>query len=464
MSSSYSMDSRQHQQREVRGALGVALIMACRMLGLFMILPIFSIAATHLQASTPTLVGMALGAYGLTQALLQIPFGKLSDQFGRRPVIAFGLLMFIAGSILAATSHSIYSMIAARALQGAGAIGSTCLALLADMTRDEFRTRAMAMVGMSIGSSFSLAMVLGPIFYSHFGLAGIFYLTAVLGLAAIVCLFTALPKPPRIVASPVVISRQSMGLRRLLKNTDLLRLDFSIFAQHAILTACFLAVPHILTISLSLTEHQQVWFYLAVLVLAFLAMIPGVIYAEKQRKLRQVMQVCIVILMLCMLLCYVLPNKFWVVFIALWLFFTAFSLLEAILPSWVTKVAPLAQRGMAMGVYSSSQFLGIFVGGVAGGYMVTHFGVGAALWVAITLAVLWAVLAYGMQAVPYFTTQIFKLPPNVEASNSLQQRLQAMPGVSEVLCSAEEGLLYVKADKQQVDLSQLHRQVEAGTL
>lgn len=452
-----------HQGREIRSALVVALIMAFRMLGLFMILPVFALAARHLRGATPTLIGLALGAYGLTQALLQIPFGKCSDHFGRKPVIAVGLLLFAAGSVMAALSHSIYSMVFARALQGAGAVGSTCLALLADMTRDEFRTRAMAILGMCIGLSFVVALALGPLVQHWFHLAGIFWLTAALALLAIVVLFLFLPSAPRVVSSPA--SGVQLGQwRSLLSNVDLLRLDWAIFSQHAILTIFFLAVPSVLTQHLGLSSGQQVRLYLVVMLLAFLGMGPTVMFAEKKRQLRRTMLACITLLALSLGLCWWASTSWWWVTVALCVFFIAFCVLEAILPSWVTKQAPLHSRGTAMGIYSSSQFCGIFVGGLAGGYVMSHAGVTGVFLFAVFFAVLWLVVACFMREAPYFSTLILSLQKTTLSAQQLSTELAKIPAVSEVAVAAAEGLVYLKLDKQQIDVSQLRECFEEGTL
>ena len=455
--------SASHRKQELRGAMSVAIIMMCRMLGLFMILPVFALAAEHTSGATPFLIGVALGVYGFTQALLQIPFGKCSDHFGRRPVIAAGLVLFACGSVVAAMSHGIYGLILGRALQGAGAIGSTCLALLADLTRDEFRTRAMAIVGMSIGFSFSLALVLGPVIYASWHLSGIFWLTAAFAGLGLMCLFAFMPSPPRVVASPMNGVKAGQW-QALLGNRELLRLDWAIFAQHAILTGFFLLVPHILAKQLLLTSAQQVGLYLVVVVLAFMSIIPGVIFAEKKRQLRLVMRLSIALLGVSLAVCWWGQHQLWCVVIALWLFFTAFSLLESILPSLVSKLAPLAQRGTAMGIYSTSQFLGIFVGGVAGGYIIQHFGASAGFALVLVLALLWLGVAAFMREPGYYSTVILELSHIGLPLAELTAKLKGTVGVGDIAVSEAEQLVYIKVDKHKVEITQLRHSIEAGTL
>jgi MFS family permease len=250
-------------KHENRAILSLALIMVFRMLGLFMILPVFSVATATIAGATPKLIGFAIGAYGLTQALLQIPFGALSDKVGRKPIIILGLILFIIGSIVAAASHSISGIIIGRAIQGGGAIGSTVMALLSDLTRDEGRTKAMAVMGLSIGCAFSIALVLGTLLNHLFGLSGIFIATAVFGVIGILLLLIV-PKAPKI----VVQRKQSMLV--LLRDPSLIRLDFSIFSLHAILTALFIALPIVFDYKLNMSSEHIVVMYLAVLVIAFI--------------------------------------------------------------------------------------------------------------------------------------------------------------------------------------------------
>ena len=450
-------------QREIASILSIALIMAFRMLGLFMILPVFSSQAAHLAASNATLIGLALGIYGLTQAMLQIPFGMLSDRIGRKPVIALGLLLFTIGSVIAAMSHSIEGIIIGRAVQGAGAIGSTCLALLADLTRDENRSKAMATVGMTIGLSFSLAVIIGPIINSHFHLAGIFWATAGLALIALTLLFTTVPKPPKLVAHK---SNESLAARyrKVFHNAQLLRCNFAIFSQHAILMALFIVIPPLLTHTLQLSAHQQTLLYLIVLAVAFIGTVPLIIIAEKKRQMKTVLIGAVACLTLSMLLLTDLYHSGWGVGFTLLLFFAAFTLLEACLPSLVSKIAPLRDKGTAMGVYSTSQFFGIFVGGSVGGLLYSHYSIIGPLSFIIALGVIWTLVTWTMKPPPYLSTMTFSAPHDQKTAAELATAMEHTEGVAEAALMPDENMLYLKVDKQKADINELRKAIEAGTL
>jgi MFS family permease len=376
--------------------MSLGLIMTFRMLGLFMILPIFAVAAEHLTGASPTLIGLALGIYGLTQGLLQIPFGLISDKIGRKPVIIFGLLIFALGSIIAGISDSIYSMILGRALQGAGAIGSTILATVADLTQSESRAKAMAFIGLNIGFAFILAMIIGPAINAAYGLSAIFWLTAALAFIGILMTFIVIPKPLKLSHHPEV-EAEPKRFADLLKDTQLLRLDFGIFTLHATLTALFLAVPIILSKSLQLSNERQVVFYTSILILSFCLSLPFIVLAEKRKKIKPVFLMAILALGFSIFGIAFFSMSFVLLSALLLIFFTAFTLLEASLPSLISKIAPSQKRGTAMGIYSSSQFFGIFIGGSAGGIIFSHFGLRGVLFSAFILIIIWFLFAARMK-------------------------------------------------------------------
>lgn len=381
---------------ERHSALALASMMSLRMLGLFMVLPLFSLYAHQLVGATPVLIGFAMGIYGLTQAIFQIPFGAWSDKFGRKKLIFIGLIIFILGSILCASSHTIWGMIIGRALQGAGAVGSTIIALMADLTRETQRTKAMAIIGMTIGMSFSLAMLLGPLLNPWLKVSGIFWLAAGMGLFAIIILYKWVPTPAKIVwHSDTEPDRHSFFA--VLKLPELARLNMSIFMLHAIFTASFVVIPIALQSRLGLNENHQWMLYLPVLVLAFICSIPCIILAEKKRRLKQFFISAICLLGVAELIFWLFPNKMMFSALSLFLFFTGFSVLEAFLPSLVSKTAPAARKGTALGIYSCSQFLGIFAGGSIAGWLYGLFGLTNVFLFCTILAILWAALAFRMK-------------------------------------------------------------------
>jgi predicted MFS family arabinose efflux permease len=384
----------------------LALVMAVRMLGLFMILPVFSVHIGDFPVDDAAWIGLALGIYGFTQALFQLPLGILSDRVGRKPVMVGGLAVFMTGSVIAALAcHHIGGLILGRALQGAGAIGSTALALASDVTRDEDRSKAMGVIGLAIGFSFVLAMVLGPLLDAAAGLSGIFWATAGLALLAEVLVWAVIPSPARVerVADPL-----QTGLKQTLKNRHLWRLNAGIFTLHAILTAVFIAVPILLTQQIHLTGMQQTGLYSVVLILAFAGMMPLMILAEKKRKMKPIFLGAIGVLCLTQGILWLYHSQLVIVGLLLLAFFIAFSLLEAVLPSWVSKITPVRHKGAAMGCYSTAQFLGIFAGGSVGGWIYAHRGIAGVLELGGVLALIWLLQAFSAQqpATPYSTSTV----------------------------------------------------------
>ena len=355
--------------QERKASFSLASIYGLRMLGMFLILPIFAIYATHYKGGDNSImVGAALGAYGATQALFQLPFGMASDKFGRKKMIVIGLIMLIIGSIIAALATDISMVILGRAVQGAGAVSAAVTALLADLTREEHRTKAMAMIGATIGVTFAISLVLGPAIAHWAGIAGIFWLTAILASLAILVVKFVVPNPV-ISSFHSDASAAPAKLKDVLKNGQLLRLNYGIFALHAAQMAMFIVVPFAIqkTSNLNVNQHWQV--YLPILLGSFMLMIPAIIVGEKRNKLKPVF-IGAVALMLVAQLCFAsLITSFWGIIFSLFAYFVAFNILEASLPSLISKLAPAAAKGTAMGVYNTSQSLGVAVGGLVGGYL-----------------------------------------------------------------------------------------------
>jgi MFS family permease len=390
----------------------IAAIFYFRMLGLFMLIPVFTVFAPKLDGATPTLTGIALGCYGLSQGLLQIPFGILSDRYGRKTLITVGLLLFIAGSLVGALTHSIYGMIFARTLQGAGAIGSVLIALLADLTPDVTRTKAMAVIGMSIGMSFSLAMVISPAITHQFGLSGIFYFTMLLALAGILLLHTVIPTPEQ---AQFIEGREAKFdlLKLVVLNKNLQRLNAGIFFQHVILTATFFVIPLLLQQQLQQGNLNVQWhFYLPLMIVSFLLMIPFILFAEKQKKMKPIFLLSVLATSLAQLFL-ACAYKNWIILCGLMLiYFIAFNILEASLPSLISKRANAKSKGTAMGVYSSSQFLGIFVGGSIAGILFQYFGIASIFIANSVLGLVWIIIALPMKSDCYLSQNIEKACPN----------------------------------------------------
>jgi MFS family permease len=372
---------------ERRATIGLASIVGLRMLGMFAILPVFALFAVSLPGGGDrTLVGLALGAYGLTQALLQIPFGWASDRWGRKPVIYSGLVLFALGSFVAATAPDIYWMIAGRTLQGAGAISAVVIALSADLTRDAVRTRAMAAIGMTIGGVFALSLVGGPPLAARIGVPGIFAVTGLLALGAIAGARFLIPVPPA--AATRTTTTIPRGLAHVLRDVALRRLNYGIFALHALLTALFIEVPFALRDGgLPVERHWEV--YLPVVVLSFALMWPFVRSADRPRQARPVFTGAICALLVAQAALAFGLRSLPATVAALLLFFTAFNLLEAMLPALVSRLAPAELKGTAVGVYSSVQFLGMFVGAVVGGALAEFVSAAAVFGFGVVLTAIW---------------------------------------------------------------------------
>lgn len=431
---------------ERRASLGLAGVYALRMLGLFIILPIFALYAEKLPGGeNHFLIGVALGAYGLTQAILQIPAGWLSDRYGRKPIIVIGLLLFAAGSFIAAAADNIYWIIAGRVLQGAGAINAAVMALTADLTREEHRTKAMALIGVSIGITFSISMVLSPMLYRLIGMPGIFSLVGVLALVSIAVVIGFIPKP-RITRFHSDTEANASKLKEVLHNADLLRLDFGVFTLHAILMSVFLQVPFILRAQGLDIQHQ--WkVYLPVMLIAFGLMVPPIIVAERKAKMKQVFMLSIVMAALAQLGMLFLQESMWGGVFSLLVFFTAFNVLEATQPSIVSKIAPLAAKGTAMGVFSSMQFFGAFFGSAMGGLLKQLYGGDAVLIFAMLMLLLWLLVAASMRSPQALMTRMYHLPKiDEEAANKLRQSLAQLRGVKEVLVATSEQVICLKVE------------------
>jgi MFS family permease len=437
--------------QERRAAISLAMIYAFRMLGLFMILPVFALYSDKLPGATPLLMGVALGIYGLTQAILQIPFAMWSDKIGRKPVLYIGLLIFAIGSVVAGSAQSIEGIIVGRALQGAGAIAATLMALAADLSREEHRMKMMALIGASIGAAFALSMVLGPMVNAWIGISGIFYSTAVLALIGMLLLYYIVPDPLHSHFHRDAQLKTS-SLADVLKDKQLLRLDAGIFVLHFVLMSLFLVLPVLLRdfVDLPAEKHWQV--YLPVFAVSLILMVPFIIIAERKQAMKPVFIGAIFISMLATL-GFLSSSSVTLFILSMVLFFAGFNLLEASLPSLISKTAGATQKGTAMGVYSSSQFFGAFAGGSIGGYAHQTWGVQGVYYAVLLALFFWLLLAISMKKPSFLSTYLL----NVD-DVSVEQLL-AVEGVVEATLIDDEkqsGIVaYLKVKKRILDEEKL---------
>jgi MFS family permease len=445
---------------EMKAAVSLASIYGLRMLGMFLILPVFAIYAAHDLGATSSQAGLALGIYGLTQALLQLPFGMASDRWGRKRVIYFGLALFALGSFIAAFSTDIYMTILGRAIQGAGAISAAVTALLADLTREEHRTKAMAMIGGTIGVTFALSLIAGPAFYHWIGIPGIFAMTGILAIVAMGVVRFVIPNPRQsrfhsdAEATPA-------KLKDVIRNVELLRLNFGIFALHAAQMALFVVIPFALKSTGNIDQNHHWMIYLPIMVISFILMVPAIIYSERKVKLKEVFVGAIALMFVTQMLLAGFINDFWAIAILLTAYFVAFNLLEASLPSIISKIAPASAKGTAMGVYNASQSFGMFLGGAAGGVLSHYQGPSAVFIFCSVLIGLWLMFALRMERPPAVRTRLFHVREmSAERATEMSKTLARMQGVSEALVVGEEGIAILKVDMRGWDEAGVMKLIE----
>jgi len=432
---------------ERRSTFALSSIFALRMLGLFMIIPVFSVAGQSYQGATPALIGLAVGVYGLTQAILQIPFSLLADRFSRKPLVVLGLLLFALGGAVAAMSESIYGVIIGRAIAGGGAVSAVVMALLADITREEQRSKAMAVMGMSIGVSFMVAFSLGPWLTSLVGISGLFWVTTIMGIAAISMLLLV-PKVTRHHRN--YQQGYVTQLKQVLKMGDLNRLHISVFALHLLLTAMFIYMPSQLIefADIPLSRHGLV--YLPLLVISLFFAFPSIILAEKYRKMRGIFLTAIGGIVLGLLVLIFGFESKYILLLGLALFFIAFNVMEALLPSWLSKSAPIQSKATAMGVNASSQFLGAFFGGMIGGQLLILNNTSMGWGILTAIAIVWLLISFGLVQPRYLSSLVIRLPESKQTDEWTSQLL-AIRGIEEVVVMPDQQVAYIKVDKQQID-------------
>ncbi|HDT2999995.1 TPA: MFS transporter [Proteus mirabilis] len=434
---------------ERKATWGLGAVFSLRMLGMFMVLPVLTTYGLQLQHATESLIGLAIGIYGLTQAIFQIPFGFFSDKFGRKSMIVFGLIIFIVGSLIAALSDSIYGIIIGRALQGAGAISAAVMALLSDLTREQNRTKAMAFIGISFGITFALALVLGPILTHIFGLQGLFWGIALLAFGGIMITLFTVPN-----SEHHTVNRESSFVRgsvkKVLFDAQLLKLNVGIFSLHTLLMAAFVALPLIMH-NAGLVNEKHWVVYLVTMLIAFISVLPFIIYAEKKRKMKQVFLLCIFLLIIAQAIFMISGTSLWLIILGIQIFFIGFNIMEALLPSLISKEAPAGYKGTAMGIYSTSQFLGVALGGILGGWLYQHYNAQAVFAGCLFIGLVWFAISLTLRQPPYVSSLRIELPAHLSNAQQqqLEQKFKQQPGVNEVVIMAQEQSAYIKVDTKQ---------------
>ncbi|MBH0085628.1 MFS transporter [Psychrobacter sp. SCQQ22] len=432
---------------EKRAILGVGGIFALRMVGLFMIVPVFSVYGNNYAHATPFLIGLAVGIYGLGQAIFQIPMSLAADKFPRKPIIFLGLILFAIGGIIAANATDIYEVIIGRALAGSGAVSAVLMALLADVTREEMRTKAMATMGLTIATSIMLAFAFGPLLVGSLGISGLFWLTAGFAILAMLLLMIV-PTPLRVLKHNLDNKSIGQQLATVLKIGDLNRLHIGIFALHLTMTAIFVILPHQLNEVMGLSVRQQGLVYLPLLFIGFAVAIPFIIIAEKKRKMRQVFLGALALITAALAILALGSQAGIGIILGLLLYFMGFNLIEATIPSWISKRAPVANKATAMGISSSSQFFGAFVGGAMGGLLLSQPSLLAWGILAVIMGVA-LLLIIPIAQPPYLSSTTVSIPKNVNMQDWSRQML-AVDGVDELVVMAKEKVAYLKLDKTQL--------------
>nr|WP_016673706.1 MFS transporter [Yersinia pestis] len=445
---------------ELRATWGLGTVFSLRMLGMFMVLPVLTTYGMALSGASEALIGIAIGIYGLSQAIFQIPFGLLSDRIGRKPMIIGGLLVFALGSIIAALSDSIWGIILGRALQGSGAIAAAVMALLSDLTREQNRTKAMAFIGVSFGVTFAMAMVLGPIVTHAFGLQALFWGIAILALLGIVITLTVVPS-----ANSHVLNRESSMVKgsvsKVLHNSRLLKLNFGIMCLHILLMSSFVALPQMMA-NAGLAPAQHWVVYLVTMLVSFAAVVPFIIYAEMKRRMKQVFMGCVAVLFIAEVVLWFAGQDLWIIIAGVQLFFIAFNVMEAILPSLISKESPAGYKGTAMGIYSTSQFIGVAIGGSLGGWIFGLEGADMVFAAGAIIALVWFAVSVTMQEPPYVSSLRITLSESAVKNTTLEERLKAQPGVTEAVVVTAERSAYVKVDIKQTNRNQLEQLINAA--
>lgn len=443
------MQTNRLSKAEREAATGLALVVGLRMFGFFLILPVFTLLAPELEGATPLLTGFALGAYGMTQAAMQIPMGMLSDYVGRKPVIIAGLIIFIGGSMVAALAQDIWGIIAGRLLQGLGAVASVSMALAADLSRDSQRGKMMAILGISIGAAFMLAMLFSPMLAAEIGLSGLFWLTAAASTLAMLFLWMKIPEPN--IRKSRSVESHWQHLANVVKRPQLLRFDLAVFLLHCLLTGTFVALPVLLNqgISDGMENHWRV--YIPAMLGSVLVMAPFLIMGEKFGKTRLFSLLAFGLIAICSFLFAQTPEDVFTLVLLLLFFLAGFNLLEASMPAMLSRRVTSQVRGVAMGVYTSSQFLGAFAGGLLGGYLLS-ISIEAVFQGMAVVALLSTPVLLGVRPARYRKDHTLDLPEDIEIDPArLAEELNAFPGIADAVVLEEQGVAYLRFENEVLD-------------
>ncbi|VFP88661.1 MFS transporter [Candidatus Erwinia haradaeae] len=449
------MNDNKMTRIELYATWGLSTIFFLRMLGMCMVLPILTTYGMQIQDANETLIGLAIGIYGITQAIFQIPFGLCSDRFGRKPLIIIGLFLFTIGSLVAAMTESIWGVILGRALQGSGAISSVIMALLSDLTREQNYTKAVTFIGMGFGITFAIAIIIGPILANALSLNALFSITALFSILGIIITLIVVPSTSIQILNRDAITVRS-GIRSIITNRHLIKLNLSIFFLHILLMSNFMSLP--IEFSLADFPTKDHWkIYLCTIFISFVTTIPSILYAEIKQKMKVVVISCTALMLGSEILLWHSSHTPWKLLIGLQIFFISFNLMEAILPSLINKECPIGYKGTAMGLYSTSQFLGVAIGGSVSGWLLGHFSINHIFLLGSILSLAWLLLTLNMREPPHLTSLRFTLTSSSINTIKLEQCLNSHQGVFDVLLLPQEKSVYVKIDNKKTSRSAIEK-------
>ncbi|VFP80137.1 MFS transporter [Candidatus Erwinia haradaeae] len=440
---------------ELHASWGLGIVFSLRMLGMFMVLPILTTYAIQLNDANETLIGVAIGVYGISQAIFQIPIGFLSDRFGRKLLIIIGLCFFAIGSIIAALTQSIWGIILGRALQGSGAISAAVMALLSDLTREQNYTKAMTCIGISFGITFCIATVLGPIITSKLGLQDLFWIIAILAIIAILITLLIVPS-----TSNHVLNRESEVIKSsvsyVITDRYLIKLNLSVLFLHILLMSNFIAIPpKLIQIGLQPSDHWKIYLYTMIISLVTAA--PLIIYAEIKRKMKTIFISCVFLILGAEILLWTTDNNIWQALISLEIFFIGFNVMEAILPSLISKQSPAGYKGTAMGIYTTSQCIGVAIGGSMNGWILESIGSHGVFLSNILISIFWLLIGYSLSEPLYLSSLRFTIKDSMTHAKQIATYLKKKEGVFDILILPKEKSLYVKVDDKIITRKEIEK-------